>query len=43
LLLADRPSERLTAVATANLLQPLLADYDLDFNRRAQAVLDTLG
>lgn len=43
LLLADHPTERLTAVATANLLQPLLVDYDVDFNRRSQAVLNSLG
>ncbi|KAF4029174.1 Protein kinase domain [Phytophthora infestans] len=43
LLLADRPTERLTAVEAANLLRPLLIDYDVDFNRRSQSVLDTLG
>ncbi|RLN14742.1 hypothetical protein BBJ28_00021366 [Nothophytophthora sp. Chile5] len=43
LLLADRPSERLTAVEASNLLQPLLGDYDLDFHRRAQATLPLLS
>ncbi|KAG2786610.1 hypothetical protein PC129_g9864 [Phytophthora cactorum] len=43
LLLADRPTERLTAVEAANLLQPLLVDYDVDFSHRSQSVLDTLG
>lgn len=42
LLLADRPSERLSAFDVSNLLRPLLANYQEDFQLRAQSILEML-